>query len=330
MISKKKGGKGLGVETDETGGSETDSSMAGGRKPAVGKERRKWGDSKVDATDMAALDFSPSSTPTKKGQTDNFLDRSALGSKDKQGFYTVADYQAGTKEAEESDDDEELAAFLDSNKAAKQSAFSTLLTRISDSVGLASRPLTAADLAPALATMTDQLLNKNVAREVTDAIVKAVGASLVGVSVRPGGRGLRKAVKTALSDSLTRILTPRTSTDILHEIQRKKNKPVLSFGSTSGKDPYAITFVGVNGVGKSTNLSKVAFWLLQNDLKVLIAACDTFRSGAVEQLRVHVRNLEQLQEGENRVELYEKGYGKDAAGIAKEAIAYGELACCSV
>ena len=213
VVSKKKGGKGLGLDADETGGSETDSSVVSAKKPAVGKERRKWGDSKVDATDMAALDFSPSSTPTKKGQAkvDNFLDRSALGSKDKEGFYTVADFQAGTKEAEESDDDEELAAFLNSNKAAKQSAFSTLLTRLSDSVGLSARPLTSADLAPALATMTDQLLNKNVAREVTDAIVKAVGTSLVGVSVSAGGRGLRKAVKSALSDSLTRILTPRTS-----------------------------------------------------------------------------------------------------------------------
>lgn len=88
-----------------------------------------------------------------------------------------------------------------------------------------------------------------------------------------------------------------------------------------------MTFVGVNGVGKSTNLSKVCFWLLQNDLRVLIAACDTFRSGAVEQLRVHVRNLSMLAVGENKtsdsIELYEKGYGKDAAGIAKEAIAYG-------
>jgi signal recognition particle receptor subunit alpha len=88
-----------------------------------------------------------------------------------------------------------------------------------------------------------------------------------------------------------------------------------------------MTFVGVNGVGKSTNLSKVCFWLLQNDLRVLIAACDTFRSGAVEQLRVHVRNLGMLVHAEGReksaVELYEKGYGKDAAGIAKEAITYG-------
>jgi signal recognition particle receptor subunit alpha len=44
--------------------------------------------------------------------------------------------------------------------------------------------------------------------------------------------------------------------------------------------PYSITFVGVNGVGKSTNLSKVCFWLVQNGLNVLIAACDTFRFGA--------------------------------------------------
>jgi signal recognition particle receptor subunit alpha len=89
-----------------------------------------------------------------------------------------------------------------------------------------------------------------------------------------------------------------------------------------------MTFVGVNGVGKSTNLSKVAFWLLQNDFRVLIAACDTFRSGAVEQLRVHVRNLGMLVEkggvgARARVELYERGYGKDAAGIAKDAIAHG-------
>jgi hypothetical protein len=88
-----------------------------------------------------------------------------------------------------------------------------------------------------------------------------------------------------------------------------------------------MTFVGVNGVGKSTNLSKVCFWLLQNGYRVLIAACDTFRSGAVEQLRVHVRNLGALAQegGGNRVELFERGYGKDAAGIAKDAIAYGML-----
>lgn len=50
----------------------------------------------------------------------------------------------------------------------------------------------------------------------------------------------------------------------------------------------------------------------------------------MEQLRVHVRNLSQLNaaesgDGKGGVELYERGYGKDAAGIAKEAITYGML-----
>jgi len=44
--------------------------------------------------------------------------------------------------------------------------------------------------------------------------------------------------------------------------------------------PYVIVFCGVNGVGKSTNLAKIAYWLGQHNIKVLIAACDTFRAGA--------------------------------------------------
>ena len=50
----------------------------------------------------------------------------------------------------------------------------------------------------------------------------------------------------------------------------------------------------------------------------------------MEQLRVHVRNLSMLGmngagDSKGRVELYERGYGKDAAGIAKEAITYGNI-----
>jgi signal recognition particle receptor subunit alpha len=133
-------------------------------------------------------------------------------------------------------------------------------------------------------------------------------------------------VQAALSTTLTRILTPKSSTDLLLSIRSKLSSATAST-SSAGRPPYSITFVGVNGVGKSTNLSKVCFWLVQNGLRVLIAACDTFRSGAVEQLRVHVRNLSMLSERESgtaMVELYERGYGKDAAGIARDAISYGK------
>lgn len=74
--------------------------------------------------------------------------------------------------------------------------------------------------------------------------------------------------------------------------------------------------------------------MIEKNLKVLIAACDTFRSGAVEQLRTHVQKLNFIHPpehhgGQTMVELYEKGYGKDAANIAMSAISYGTLFCSS-
>lgn len=75
---------------------------------------------------------------------------------------------------------------------------------------------------------------------------------------------------------------------------------------------------------------QISFWLIENGFSVLIAACDTFRAGAVEQLRTHTRRLNSLHppeehKGRTMVQLYEKGYGKDAAGIAMEAISYGKF-----
>ena len=126
-----------------------------------------------------------------------------------------------------------------------------------------------------------------------------------------------------MESSLRKILTPTTSLDILRSI-RSITSPSAFSPIAPARRPYVISIVGVNGVGKSTNLSKLAFFLLQNNFNLLIAACDTFRSGAVEQLRVHARNLKELseREGLGKVELYEKGYGKDAANIAKDAVSH--------
>lgn len=67
---------------------------------------------------------------------------------------------------------------------------------------------------------------------------------------------------------------------------------------------------------------------MQNNYRVLIAACDTFRSGAVEQLRTHAQHLSALnppqQEGAPaNIMLYDRGYKKDPSGVAMEAIRYG-------
>uniref|UniRef100_A0A0R0L4Y4 SRP54-type proteins GTP-binding domain-containing protein n=1 Tax=Glycine max TaxID=3847 RepID=A0A0R0L4Y4_SOYBN len=104
---------------------------------------------------------------------------------------------------------------------------------------------------------------------------------------------------TAMEEALVPILTPRRSIDILRDVYAAKEQ----------RKPYVVVFVGV---GKSTNLAKVAYWLLQHNISVMMAACDTFRSGAVEQLRTHARRLQ--------IPIFEKGYEKDPAIVAKEAI----------
>jgi signal recognition particle receptor subunit alpha len=80
--------------------------------------------------------------------------------------------------------------------------------------------------------------------------------------------------------------------------------------------PYVIVFVGVNGVGKSTSLAKVCYYLKSQGCKMLIAACDTFRSGAVEQLRTHCDCL--------GVDLFERGYAKDPAQVAGAGVKHAQ------
>lgn len=303
-------------------------SRSDAKRKSPAKVATKWSDSKVSSADLASYDYSSdipasSSASSPSTSTANLVSSAALGTRDKKsGLYEVADYFVGNSKKQEEED----------ATTTSTSVFSSLLSKLS----LSPKVLSSADLAPALAAMREHLMSKNVAQDIADKVCSGVGKSLEGRKV--GGFGsVRAEVRKALELSLVKILTPKTSTDLLLEITRKKSLALSA--TTAGKAttiaPYCITFVGVNGVGKSTNLSKVAFWLLQNKLRVLIGACDTFRSGAVEQLRVHVKNLGRLGEemgglgvkdeaGKARVELFERGYGKDAAGIAKDAIAYGE------
>ncbi|EKX39380.1 hypothetical protein GUITHDRAFT_160017 [Guillardia theta CCMP2712] len=147
------------------------------------------------------------------------------------------------------------------------------------------------------------LVEKNVAVECAEKLCASVANGLEGKQVS-GYNAVKNAVKTAMEDGLMRILTPKQSMDILRQVKVAQNE----------KRPYVVVFVGVNGVGKSTSLSKVCFWLKSQKLKVLLAACDTFRSGAVEQLKTHAARLE--------VPVFEKGYNKDAASIAMDAVKY--------
>jgi len=215
---------------------------------------------------------------------------------------------AQLEDVEYDDDDEE--EMLRSSSAGKSGG--GMFSIFSNLVG--NKALTRDDLEPVLAKLRDNLIAKNVASEVAASLIESVMMKLEG-SVMGTFQSIARTVKDALTQSLMKLLTPKRRIDILRDVLEAREN----------KKPYVITFCGVNGVGKSTNLAKICFWLIENKFNVLIAACDTFRAGAVEQLRTHTRRLNSLHPAENNkgrqmVQLYEKGYGKDAAGIALEAI----------
>ncbi|GFP59343.1 signal recognition particle receptor subunit alpha homolog [Trichoderma asperellum] len=211
----------------------------------------------------------------------------------------------------------EKAARAESKTGLLGSGVNTISGLFRNIVG--GKTLTKADLESAMKGMEDHLLRKNVAREAAVRLCESVEKELVGVKTG-NFESINAKIHSAMESSLTKMLTPTSSLDLLREIDSITSPPVTSLRKAR---PYVISIVGVNGVGKSTNLSKICFFLLQNKYKVLIAAGDTFRSGAVEQLAVHVRNLKELTAREGgQVELYQKGYGKDAATVAKDAVSH--------
>ncbi|VDQ07402.1 unnamed protein product [Trichobilharzia regenti] len=171
--------------------------------------------------------------------------------------------------------------------------------------GGAGRVLTREDITPCLEQLRERLVGKNVAMSIADRVCASVADRLVGTSLGTFER-IYPRVRASLEEVCSRILVSGRRVDVLRDALEARNQ---------GR-PYSIVFCGVNGVGKSTNLAKIAFWLIEKNFRVLIAACDTFRSGAVEQLRTHVRKLNFIHPSDQH------GYGRDAASIARSAINY--------
>lgn len=80
--------------------------------------------------------------------------------------------------------------------------------------------------------------------------------------------------------------------------------------------PYIILFVGVNGTGKTTTIAKLAGWLRDRGVHVVIAAGDTFRAGAIEQLLVHGERL--------GVRVVRQQEGSDPAAVAFDAVEHAK------
>ena len=90
------------------------------------------------------------------------------------------------------------------------------------------------------------------------------------------------------------------------------NKETEGFEIPEGKKPYVIMVVGVNGVGKTTTIGKLAYQFKQAGLSVVLGAADTFRAAAVEQLVIWGQRV--------GVPVVKQKMGSDPASVAYDTV----------
>lgn len=98
-------------------------------------------------------------------------------------------------------------------------------------------------------------------------------------------------------------------------LAENNNTDAVEFSIPDYKKPYVIMVVGVNGVGKTTTIGKLAYQLKKSGKKVLLGAADTFRAAAVDQIEIWSKRVD--------VELIQQGMGADPASVAFDAVTAG-------
>src|SRR6185312_16369808 len=114
-----------------------------------------------------------------------------------------------------------------------------------------------------LEELEDVLIRADLGAEVSGRIVKRITLNRYGKEIGP------EEVRQILADEIAKVLKPV-------EI-------ALTFGN---QKPFVILVVGVNGSGKTTTIGKLAAIAIREGLSVTLAACDTFRAAAIEQLKI--------------------------------------------
>lgn len=113
------------------------------------------------------------------------------------------------------------------------------------------------------------------------------------------------------TDELNRILKE----EIASLLRENTVEDFSDFSVPSDKKPYVIMVVGVNGVGKTTTIGKLAYQFKKAGKSVLIGAADTFRAAAVEQIRIWAERVD--------VPIIMQSMGSDPASVAFDTVSAG-------
>lgn len=145
------------------------------------------------------------------------------------------------------------------------------------------------------------LLESDVAYPVVQEIILGVRDNLVNKRYSREYT-LEQVVETAIKDAVRNVLK-------VNEFDFKKWVDEQS-------RPTIIMFIGINGTGKTTAIAKIANMLQKEGKSVVMAACDTFRAGAIEQLSIHADRL--------GVKIVKQSQDADPAAVAFDAIEHAK------
>jgi fused signal recognition particle receptor len=144
------------------------------------------------------------------------------------------------------------------------------------------------------------LLKSDVAVYAAEKICEKTKEKLEGEKV--GAFTKKDLLEESVKNSIYEILNVNEQFDLIEKIKN----------NSSEQDPYTIMVLGVNGTGKTTTIAKLVKLFKDNNISVVVAAADTFRAGAIEQLSRHMENL--------NTKLIKQDYNADPASVAYDAI----------
>ncbi|MGC9133744.1 signal recognition particle-docking protein FtsY [Caldisphaera sp.] len=148
------------------------------------------------------------------------------------------------------------------------------------------------------------MIENDVAYDIANNIIDDVKKQLIGFKIKRG-----EEIEEVVKDSIKKSIIKSFGNDNIDLIDKIKSK-------CSKSEPYVIVFLGINGVGKTTTIAKFANMLKKNGISVVIAAADTFRAGAQEQIDVHAKKID--------VPIVKGQYGADPASVAYNAILFAK------
>src|SRR5437016_3641769 len=140
--------------------------------------------------------------------------------------------------------------------------------------------------------------------EVIDMLKDELKKQLIGATVQKDK--ISDIVKQNLRQSISSMFDAAGEIDILSNIEMKREKG----------EPYIVSFMGINGTGKTTTIAKFANFLRVHKFSAVIAAADTYRAGAIEQISEHANRL--------NIKIIAQNYGSDPAAVARDAVLYAK------